>query len=438
MRSRASILVGLLWCLALLSVVVVGVLHTARMDLLVVKNYGDRVQAHYLALAGVERAKALLYHDYLTRQQTAKNHTGSLYDNAKDFENVSFGRGRIRVFRPARSDEGGGLVFGISDEESRLNLNTASANELTNFDGLTPDIAASILAWRSDVNQGAAGGAEADYYEGLQPPYVPRNGPFQTVRELLLVRGVSRDLLLGGDVNQNDVLDSGAGTEDDASAPADGGWSAMLTVDSTGKNLNAAGKARVNVQTADQTALEGVQGFSPAIARAIIAYRGNKQLQSIADLLDVTPPTNTASARNNSSSQTNSTGQPVIDDQLLMQIADDVTVSGDDDMTGLVNINTAGPEVLGCLPGVDPVLARAIISLRKSGGFFTNVGDLLRVPGMTHDIFKQIAPLLTARSETFRICSEGTITSTGTRQSIQAIVHIASHEATTLAYREDL
>ena len=38
-------------CLALLSVVVIGVLHTARMDLLVVKNYGDKIQAHYLALA---------------------------------------------------------------------------------------------------------------------------------------------------------------------------------------------------------------------------------------------------------------------------------------------------------------------------------------------------------------------------------------------------
>ena len=33
--------------------IVIGVLHTARMDLYVVKNYGDRIQAHYLALAGV-------------------------------------------------------------------------------------------------------------------------------------------------------------------------------------------------------------------------------------------------------------------------------------------------------------------------------------------------------------------------------------------------
>ena len=111
MRRSGSILVGVLWCMVLLSVLVIGVLHTARMDLLVVKNYGDRVQAHYLALAGVERAKALIYQDVVMRQQTAKNHTGSLYNDAKDFQDVPLGRGKFRVFRRAAPDEGGGLIL---------------------------------------------------------------------------------------------------------------------------------------------------------------------------------------------------------------------------------------------------------------------------------------------------------------------------------------
>src|SRR6266496_1562834 len=49
--TNASVLVGLLWCVAILSIVVVGVLHRARIDLQIAKNYGDRIQAHYLALA---------------------------------------------------------------------------------------------------------------------------------------------------------------------------------------------------------------------------------------------------------------------------------------------------------------------------------------------------------------------------------------------------
>jgi hypothetical protein len=50
---------------------------------------------------------------------------------------------------------------------------------------------------------------------------------------------------------------------------------------------------------------------------------------------------------------------------------------------------------------------------------------------------KQIAPLVTARSETFRILSEGKITSTGARQRIQAIVHIGLSDQKTLSWRED-
>src|SRR5207248_1166667 len=63
LAKRASVLVGLLWCVAILSIIVIGLLHSAYLDLTVVKNHGDMIQAHYLALAGVEKAKALLYHD---------------------------------------------------------------------------------------------------------------------------------------------------------------------------------------------------------------------------------------------------------------------------------------------------------------------------------------------------------------------------------------
>src|SRR5208282_2663666 len=99
MKQRGSILVGVLWCMVLLSVIVIGVLHTARMDLLVVKNYGDRIQAHYLALAGIEKAKALLYHDVRERSRSRKNHDGNFYDDAQQFREIPFGRGVFSVIR---------------------------------------------------------------------------------------------------------------------------------------------------------------------------------------------------------------------------------------------------------------------------------------------------------------------------------------------------
>ena len=234
--QNGSVLVGLLWCLALLSVIVISVLHTARMDLLVVKNYGDRIQAHYLALAGIEKAEALLYRDAGDRSRSQKNHTGNLYDDAQQFRDVPLGRGVFRVFRRSRPDEGGGIIFGVSDEESRLNVNTATADELAKLQNMTPDVAAAIVNWRGGDSTTVA--AEAQYYAGLKPPYQPRIGPFQTVRELLMVRGVTPELLLGSDVHQNGLLEAAGenGSDfafDNSVENSDLGWAGILTVDSS-------------------------------------------------------------------------------------------------------------------------------------------------------------------------------------------------------------
>jgi competence ComEA-like helix-hairpin-helix protein len=455
-RQRSSVLIGLLWCLALLSVVVIGVLHTARMDLLVVKNYGDRIQARYLALAGVEKAKALLYQDARERTRSSRHHSGELYDAPDHFRDVTFGRGQFRVFRPGQEEEGGGVIYGVSDEESRLNVNVASAEELGKLDGMTPDVVAAIVDWRDADNQVTPGGAEWEYYASLGPPYQPRNGPFQTIRELLMVRGVSTQLLGGNDAQLNGLPGSPADSSDgNPPGVVNTGWADFLTVDSSVKDVSATGGDRVNVQTAEERSLTAIRGITSDIARSIVAYRGQHRLESIADLLEVTAAQNqnqnqlntTSSAnsrgRNQSAppptpqSSSNSSGAKVVSDKLLMEIADDVTARSDADLAGAININTARLEVLACLPGVSPELAQAIISFRQSSGFFPNIAWLLKVPGMSSDIFKRVAPLVSARSETFRIISEGRINSSGVRQRIQEIVHIGLHDITTVSYRED-
>jgi DNA uptake protein ComE-like DNA-binding protein len=434
----ASILVGLLWCLALLSLIVIGVLHTARMDLLVVKNYGDKIQAHYLALAGIEKAEALLYRDAKDRSHSKKNHSGNFYNDTASFREVKLGRGVFSVLRRGRTDEGGEIIYGVSDEESRLNVNTADTNALGQLQNMTPDIAMAIINWHG--GDATANAAEAQYYAGLQPPYQPRNGPFQTVRELLMVRGVTPELLLGKDIHQNGLLgDIGEnGNDDNASIDsADLGWAGNLTVDSSVQNVDAAGDARVNIQTADENSLMAIQGITSPIAKAIVAYRGQHQFQSIADLLDVTPQNQNQNGAQNSNSGGDSDSGKVVSQNLFMEIGDGITVASDQNLPGAININTAGLDVLVCLPGMTRELALAVISQRSSGGFFANAGELLKVPGMTRDIFKQIAPLVTARSETYRILSEGRITSTGARQRIQAIVHIGLNDVKLLSWRED-
>jgi len=448
--ASGSILIGLLWCVALLSLVVISVLHTARMDLMVVKNYGDRIQAHYLAVAGIEKAKALLHRNAGERSRSAKNHTGDLYDAPEHFRDVALGRGQFRVIRRARQDEGGGIVHGVSDEESRLNINTADNESLAKLYGMSAEIVAAIADWRDGDNAPTRGGAELEYYLSLQPPSQPRNGPFQTVRELLMVRGISSELLLGQDTHQNGLLESaedtveGSSAFDNQASDVNTGWAGIITVNSSVKNVSASGQDRVNVQSADEAALTGVHGITSDIARAITAYRGQNRLESIADLLEVPQPSsNQNQTRGRGANQaqpgqsSQSSGPKVIDETLLLDIADDVTTDDNKDQAGAININTAPLDVLICLPGVDREVAQAIISYRRSSGFFPNTAWLLRVPGINQQLFKQIAPGVTARSETFRILSEGKVNSTGARQRIQAIVHVGLNDVTTLSYRED-
>ena len=476
-KQRASILVGLLWCVALLSVVVVGMLYTSRLDLLVVKNHGDLVQAHYLALAGIEKAKALLYQDAISRRQTSKNHTGELYSAPQHFREVALGRGQFQVFRQGSREEGGSVIYGITDEESRLNVNTASNDELKKLYGMTPEVIAAIIDYRDDDNTVTPGGAEAEYYASLQPPYLPRNGPLLSVRELLMVRGVSRELLLGEDANQNGLLDPEEDDGDISNPPdnrdgiLDSGWSGIMTVDSLVRNVNAAGQSRVNVQSADEPDLAAVPGVSAELAKAIVAGRGQNRLETLVDLLDVSavvqqnapnvePQGRPQSPRSPNSSQggpgrsggasgfqpaqipgapvQQATGPKLVSEDLLMTIADDLTVAEERQQKGAININTASVAVLACLPRIEQELAQAIVSYRQSSGFFPNVAWLLKVPGMTREIFKQVAPRVTARSETFRILSEGKVKSSGARKRIQVVVHIGSSTVETLSYREDL
>jgi DNA uptake protein ComE-like DNA-binding protein len=473
-QQRASILVGLLWCLALLAVVVIGVLHMSRLDLMAVKNQGDTIQAHYLALAGIEKAKALLYHEMTELKRSAKSHSGALYDAPEEFREIRLGRGHFSVLRQGRADEGGRVVYGVSDEEARLNVNVASSEQLSKIETLTPEIIAAIQDWRDGDNAARSLGAEAEYYVGLRVPYLPRNGPVQTMHELLMVRGITRDLLFGEDANGNGLLDPEEDdrTEslpvDNADGVLDNGWSGLLTIDSSALNESAAGQARVNLKSADERTLSGVRGVSRDLARAIVAYRGQKEFESIADLLDVTavvpqparpsqaPVQNRQSAPRSSAPSRSASGsraepapapsstpaQPsgpkLITEDMLIEMGDEITADDETTIRGAININTASAEVLMCLPGVSRELAQAIVAHRSSAGFFPNPVAVLKVDGMTRDIFRQLAPRVCTRSQTYRIIGEGTVASTGARKRVEMVVRLGAASIDTLAYREGL
>lgn len=396
----------------------VSVLHTSRQDLRLARHQGDLVQARYLALAGVERAKAALSDDLRQRRRANRHFSAQLENAPKLFKNIRFGPGRYSVLNPSSTAPD---QFGVQDESGRLDLNSASTNELLRLPGMTLDVAAAIVDWRDPDSLAGPGGAEADFYLSRNPPILPRNGPFQTLRELLMVRGVTSARF--------------------KSEPSRPGWDAWLGIHANAPNVTASGEERIDLKTADERSLSSVRGFSPDIARAIIARRSQNEFNSLLDLLDVSPAAPAGNpgipTRPGQPPGSNASGQRLISQDLLLDVADLLTVGDADKGGGRININSAPAEVLACLEGIDLSLAQSLVAHRQSIGGFPHAIALLRAPGIDLDKLRPILPRITASTDTWRIRAEGLIPDRETRARIEVVVRIESSSITTLSYRED-
>jgi general secretion pathway protein K len=64
---------------------------------------------------------------------------------------------------------------------------------------LWPVLIDSLFDWVDADDTPRADGAETDdYYANLDPPYRSKDGPLDTVGEMLLIRGYTREILEGG------------------------------------------------------------------------------------------------------------------------------------------------------------------------------------------------------------------------------------------------
>ena len=198
---------------------------------------------------------------------------------------IQIGTGYFWLIRPnATSNQE--YDFGIQDESSKININSASVAQLQLLPGMTPDIAQAIFDSRTATG---SGGAEESYYESLPEPYESKGAKFDTVDELLLVDGVTPQLMYGSDVNRNGVIDPGEQTDGslavafDSAADTSRGIVNFLTVYSRRPAATATSfdTGRINVYTASEQTLmsltdpNGNPILSQGDADTIIANRAN-------------------------------------------------------------------------------------------------------------------------------------------------------------------
>lgn len=251
-NQGAVALIMVVWVLVVLMAIVGEFAYSMRTEMNIVRNFKEEEQAYFLAMAGIEQAKLEIL-------------------SAKETDVVFLNEEGVLVFKDDNDEEeetlqrkneldGGKFEYTITDEDSKLNINSHSLKtgrpiqnvasiqtlkelfEKAGIDSTEVDtIVDSLVDWRDANEEHHLNGAEEEYYQSLPEPYSCKDGPFDTIEELLLVKGMEPGILYGKDDEEEEESNEAV--------------IKYLTVYDIGK---------INLNTAPQIVLEAVMGIQDA------------------------------------------------------------------------------------------------------------------------------------------------------------------------------
>jgi general secretion pathway protein K len=243
-HQKGFVLVTVLIVISLLFPIVVIFYSKTQLNLIQAGNFRDTLQAVRTARSGVEGAIGLLKND------------DQSYDAKTDRWAMQF---------PVIGVGDGLLQIRIEDEESRLNVNTlVSGGNAVNADveyrlknlitrlGGKPEIVDALVDWIDENSEMKSdNGAEDSYYAPLG--YKPKNGPVDSLDELLMVKGFDKDLLVTKGLTNFITV-----------APTDG---------------------KLNVNTAPPELLRGLHPeLNEGVAEDMVTYRDRKEFKNIGEI----------------------------------------------------------------------------------------------------------------------------------------------------------
>ncbi len=223
-RRRGVILPVMLAILLLLGLLAAGFAYRVHAERSAMNAVIYQRQARLAAESGIQKALLLL--------RTQRGNVAAWYDNPDEFNRIiMWSPGDDTLWATNEELEEGTLAYrfslvadnpyddedkcryGITDESAKLNLNTATAEQLGRLisqiateDMIVEELVDALLDWRDENDTPLEFGAESQYYASLDTPYRPKSGDFDTVEELLMVKGFDGRVLYGEDQDRNGLL----------------------------------------------------------------------------------------------------------------------------------------------------------------------------------------------------------------------------------------
>ena len=245
-----------LWVITILMTLVISFSFLIRTDAHSTIFFKEGIQKKFIAEAGIERAILEIYHRQTYREQTVVVQgnevvriDGRPYSGKIESDNYRFRllseSGKIDINKMTD-------LTGIVLKNLLLSLSVSQEN--------ADIIVDSILDWTDNDNLRRLNGAEDEYYLSLQVPYRAKNAPFDTLEELLLVKGVTPDILFGNKEKRGLIY--------------------YLTIYGT--------SSKININAAPKEVLAALPGLTDDVLRRIIDQREAAEFKSVQDIQAIT------------------------------------------------------------------------------------------------------------------------------------------------------
>jgi general secretion pathway protein K len=279
-RSEPGIaLVIVMISITVLTILAAGFAYSMKVETKLARNANSEAELEWLGRSGVEYARWVLANSLANNMQpydsldqpwaTGSGVLGPTNNPIAEVQNpITLGNGSVS--------------WKITDLESKFNINSPEPllqqilPQALTLMGVSPGeatpIVNSILDWIDADDQPHVEGAESEYYQTLNPPYMAKNGPIDDISELLLIKGVTPEIYYGAAATnfQPNYFSRQRNpfNQDDNAVPVIAvGLTNLFTPLSDGK---------VNVNTASAEVLQLIPGVDALIANAIVGGRSGE------------------------------------------------------------------------------------------------------------------------------------------------------------------
>jgi len=195
--SRGVVLLLVLSIVAMFTVMVVNFSSDQNIDMELAYNFRDSLQAQYIARAGIEAAVVILAND-----DAAYDALDEEWGGFSDYAMAASSFLEGPVFSGTLEDECGKIDLNsliVTGEQEYRVLQFKRLFDLLEIEideAELDDLVNALIDWL-DTDSETTFGAETDYYEALDPPYVCKNGPMDTPEEILLIKGMKSEYYYG-------------------------------------------------------------------------------------------------------------------------------------------------------------------------------------------------------------------------------------------------